>query len=73
MGGGTGNLRTMRISATGGSRTLASLIADGVSGGGGSMRRVYGYFKGLGDPVNVFYYKVFGIRYGQFKYGPRFA
>jgi len=71
--GGTGNLRTLRISATGGTRTLGSLIADGVSAGGGSMRRVYGYYKAKGEPVNVFYYNVFGIKYGQFKNGPRFA
>ena len=71
--GGTGNLRTMRISATGGTRTLCSLVADGVSGGGGSTRRVYAYFARHHATVNTFYYDVFGITYGQFKNGPRFG
>jgi hypothetical protein len=70
--GGTGNLRTMRISATGGTRTIFSLVADGVSGGGGSTRRVYAYYASKGDTVNTFYYNVFGIQYGQFKNSPQF-
>jgi hypothetical protein len=66
MGGNTGNLRTLRISATGGYRTFTSLVADGASAGAGSMRRVYGYYTRNGT-VNEFYKKVFDINYGQFK------
>ena len=65
--GGTGNLRTMRISATGGTRTIFSLVADGVSGGGGSMRRVYAYYARRNTTVNTFYSDVFHITYGQFR------
>jgi hypothetical protein len=71
--GGTGNLRTLRLSGSNGSRTLGSLIADGVSAGGGSMRRVYGYYAAKGITVNTFYYNVFGITYGQDKNRARFA
>jgi hypothetical protein len=67
MGGNTGNLRTLRISATGGSRTFTSLVADGASAGAGSMRRVYGYYTRNGGTVTEFYKKVFDINYGQFK------
>jgi hypothetical protein len=47
MGGNTGNLRTMRISATGGTRTLASMIANGATSGAGSYRRLYGYYANI--------------------------
>ena len=65
MGGNTGNLRTLRISATGGTRTLGSLVADGASAGAGSMRRVYADYLRRGT-VQGFYNGVFGIKYGQF-------
>jgi hypothetical protein len=66
MGGNTGNLRTSRISATGGTRTLGSLIADGTSAGAGSLRRIYGHYARTGT-VPGFYGSVFGIQYGQFR------
>lgn len=66
MGGNTGNLRTLRISATGGTRTLGSLVADGASAGAGSMRRVYADYLRRGT-VQGFYVGVFGIKYGQYK------
>ncbi len=66
MGGNTGNLRTLRISATGGTRTLGSLVADGASAGAGSMRRVYANWMRNGTSTG-FYKGVFGIQYGQFK------
>jgi len=66
MGGNTGNLRTSRISATGGTRTLGSLIADGASAGAGSARRIYGHYARTGT-VPGFYGSVFGIQYGQFR------
>ena len=65
MGGNTGNLRTLRISSTGGTRTLGSLVADGASAGAGSMRRVYAYYTRIGTVPN-FYNGVFGITYGKF-------
>ena len=65
MGGNTGNLRTYRISATGGTRTLGSLLADGASAGAGSMRRVYADYLRRGT-VKGFYSGVFGLKYGQF-------
>ena len=71
MGGNTGNLRTLRISATGGTRTLGSLVADGASAGAGSMRRVYAYYLRNGT-TNGFYNGVFGINYGQFGNRVRF-
>ena len=66
MGGNTGNLRTLRISATGGTRTLGSLVADGASAGAGSTRRMYAYYTRNGT-VPGFYNSVFGIQYGQFR------
>ena len=66
MGGNTGNLRTLRISATGGTRTLGSLVADGASAGAGSMRRVYADWLRRGT-VTGFYKGIFDIQYGQFK------
>lgn len=66
MGGGTGNIRTYRISATGGSRTLGSLVADGASAGAGSVRRMYAYYTRNGTQTG-FYRGVFGIQYGQFR------
>ena len=66
MGGNTGNLRTLRVSATGGCRTFTSLLADGASAGAGGMRRIYGYYTRNGT-VESFYKSVFDINYGQFK------
>jgi hypothetical protein len=59
MGGGTGNLRTSRLSATSGSRTFASMIANGLSGAG-SYRRVYKYYANLGQLAQ--FYALLGIR-----------
>ena len=44
MGGNTGNFITRRISATGGTRTIFSLLADGASAGAGGFRRAYGWY-----------------------------
>jgi hypothetical protein len=66
MGGNTGNIRTNRISATGGTRTLGSLVADGASAGAGSVRRVYADYLRRGT-VQGFYIGVFGLKYGQFR------
>ena len=65
--GGTGNLRTLRLSGSNGSRTLGSLLADGVSAGGGSARRLYAYYARHNATVNTFYSDVFGLTYGQFR------
>ena len=52
MGGGTGNIRTYRISASNGYRTIGSMLANGSSGAGaGSGRRIYAYYARNG--VNV--------------------
>lgn len=44
MGGNTGNFITHRISATGGTRTIFSLLADGASAGAGGFRRTYAWY-----------------------------
>jgi hypothetical protein len=49
MGGNTGNFNTHRISATGGTRTIFSLIADGASAGGGGFRRTFAWYKNTGN------------------------
>ena len=68
MGGGTGNLRTLRISGSNGSRTFMSILADGGNGAGaGSTRRLYGYYMAQNQTPTMFYNSVFGIRFGQFK------
>ena len=56
MGGNTGNFNTQRISATGGTRTIYSLIADGASAGGGGFRRTYTWYKNTGNLglLNIF-------------------
>ena len=68
MGGGTGNIRTNRISASNGYRTLGSMLANGGSGaGGGSSRRVYSWYARQGITVgNGFYQDVLGVRFGEF-------
>jgi hypothetical protein len=69
MGGGTGNIRTYRISASNGYRTLGSMLANGSSGAGaGSGRRVYAWYARNGTSVgNGFYRDVLGINFGQFR------
>jgi hypothetical protein len=65
MGGGTGNLRTLRNqSGTCGSRTLASILASDGGAGAGSVRRIYGYYanKHGVNPIS----SIFDIKYGQF-------
>lgn len=53
MGGGTGNIRTLRNqSGTVGYRTLGSILANG--SGAGSTRRLYGYYAGLGQQALFF-------------------
>lgn len=65
---GTGNLRTLRISATGGSRTLPSIVTSSSSAGAGSTRRVLSYYQRLfNNDMNQFYNLVFGLQYGQFR------
>jgi hypothetical protein len=56
--GGTGNLRTSKLSATGGYRTFGSMVANGLSGAG-SYRRVYGYYANLGQLAQ--FYALLGI------------
>lgn len=69
MGGGTGNIRTNRISASNGYRTLGSMLANGSSGAGaGSARRVYGWYARNGLNVgNGFYSQVLGVNFGEFR------
>lgn len=67
MGGGTGNLRTLRNqSGTVGSRTLGSILAAGNGCGAGSTRRVYAYFKKQQTNDAVFYENMFKLKYGRF-------
>ena len=49
MGGNTGNFITHRISATGGTRTIFSLLADGASAGAGGFRRTYTWYNKTGN------------------------
>jgi|LauGreDrversion4_2_1035121.scaffolds.fasta_scaffold901755_2 hypothetical protein len=66
MAGGAGTLRTLRISGANGSKTLGSLIASGSSSGGGSARRIYGYYASLGESTTQIYAN-FGLYYGKFR------
>lgn len=68
MGGNTGSLRTLRNqSGSNGSRTLGSILAsDGVSGGAGSMRRVFAYYARNGN-ISEFYQQVMNLKYGKFR------
>jgi hypothetical protein len=43
-----GTLRTLRLSATSGTRTIGSMIAS-VDGGAGSPRRIYKFLKGVNN------------------------
>ena len=68
MGGNTGNIRTFRISAVNGYRTIGSILANGANGAGaGSTRRVYAYYANNNSTPTVFYKGVFGINYGEFR------
>jgi hypothetical protein len=69
MGGNTGNIRTYRISASNGYRTLGSILANGSSGAGaGSTRRVYAWYARNGTNIgNGFYKDALGINFGQFR------
>ena len=63
--GVTGNLRTQRISATGGFRTWGSIIVGNSGSGGGSSRRIAGfYLNQSGGDVNGFYNSILGQAYG---------
>jgi len=64
MGGNTGNLRTLRISATGGTRTLYSMLSDASSAGGGSFQRQYKYVKRKNPYLaNIIYLNIDGKRF----------
>lgn len=67
MGGGTGNIRTLRNqSGTVGSRTLGSILTSGNGGGAGSVRRMYAFYRQQNPDVSPFT-PIFGINRGQFK------
>lgn len=69
MGGNTGNIRTPRLSATGGSRTYMSMVANSNSAitTCGGNKRVYGYWRCfVNSNVADFYDKQFGLKYGEF-------
>jgi hypothetical protein len=61
----TGNIRTPRLSASGG-RTIMSMIAN-TDSGAGSVRRIYSYYASQNQTTAGFYKNVFGIYRGQFK------
>lgn len=68
MGSDTGNLRTLRISATGGSRTLVSILTSSSSAGAGSTRRLYAYYKRLyNNNISQFYKDIFNLNYGEYR------
>ena len=62
-----GSLRTLRLSSTGGSRSIGSLVANSSSAGGGSTMRVYKYYLSSGQTTTAFYNNVLGLQYGAFK------
>jgi len=67
MGGGTGNLRTLRNqSGTVGNRTLGSILASDGGAGAGSVRRIYGYYANKPGGANNAINSIFDIKYGQF-------
>lgn len=69
MGGNTGNIRTPRLSATGGSRTYMSMIANSNSAIAtcGGNKRIYGYWRCfMNNSMNDFYLNQLGLRYGEF-------
>jgi hypothetical protein len=61
----TGNIRTPRLSSSGG-RTFMSMIANSDSSAG-SVRRMYSYYKEQNHTSTGFYKTVFGINRGQFR------
>lgn len=67
MGGNTGNIRTQRNqSGTVGYRTLGSILASDGINGGGSVRRMYSWYKQNKPNVNPFT-AIFAIDRGQFR------
>jgi hypothetical protein len=65
---GTGNLRTLRLSSTGSSRTLGSLLASSSSAGAGSTERIFVYYKKLfNNNTALFYKQIFNLEYGEFR------
>lgn len=67
MGGNTGNIRTQRNqSGTVGYRTLGSILASDGINGGGSVRRIYSWYKQNNPNVTPFT-AIFGINRGQFR------
>jgi hypothetical protein len=68
MGGGTGNLRTQRISASNGYRTLGSILANTASGdGAGGLNRLYKWYYRQQLKANGFYFDVLGLREGEYR------
>jgi hypothetical protein len=66
MGGGTGNIRTLRNqSGTVGNRTFLSIVTSGNAGGAGSVRRMYAFYKKQNPDASPFT-PIFGINKGQF-------
>ena len=65
MGGNTGNIRTPRLSATGGSRTYLSMIANSNSAVTycGGTKRITCNYNGITD----FYTRGLGLKYGQYE------
>lgn len=69
MGGNTGNIRTPRLSATGGSRTYMSMVANSNSAVAtcGGNKRVYGYWRCfVNNNINEYYLNALGLKYGEF-------
>jgi hypothetical protein len=66
--GGTTALRTLRLSATSGSRTIFSMIAtvDGANSAG-SSKRLYTYYRNQNKTIDQFYNEVYGLSYGKYK------
>jgi|688.fasta_scaffold103186_4 hypothetical protein len=71
MGGSTGNIRTPRLSATGGTRTFSSILSDSASAGAGSSRRTLAWYKRYETQQGA-YKSIFDIQYGQFRSDTRF-
>lgn len=69
MGGNTGNIRTPRLSASSGSRTYFSMIANtnsSMSYCGGNKRLFCNWKSALNNNIADFYYEQFGLTQGQF-------
>jgi hypothetical protein len=67
MGGGTGNIRgTRNQSSANGYKTLGSLLASDSINGGGSVRRIYGWYK-RNYNIDDFYQSILGVKYGEFR------